>query len=164
MTISFTKVKLPYGWLGNMAPFPILWHGRRWLTSEALFQARRFDEVDPVRELIRAEKSPMGAKMVAKAHRESMIVVPQSEADLALMTDVLRRKLFEHPQLIAQLLSTGEEDIVEDCTVRPHGSGLFWGAARQADGTWLGENWLGRKWMQLRKEIRDRSDDGCERL
>ena len=38
--IWFTKVDLPYGWLGNMAPYPVLHDGCRWLTTEALFQAR----------------------------------------------------------------------------------------------------------------------------
>ena len=39
--IWFTKVNLPYGWLGNMAPYPVLHDGCRWLTTEALFQAMR---------------------------------------------------------------------------------------------------------------------------
>lgn len=30
--ITFTKVKLPYGWLGNMAPFPLSIDGG-WRTS-----------------------------------------------------------------------------------------------------------------------------------
>jgi predicted NAD-dependent protein-ADP-ribosyltransferase YbiA (DUF1768 family) len=39
--IWFTKVNLPYGWLGNMAPYPVLHDGCSWLTTEALFQAMR---------------------------------------------------------------------------------------------------------------------------
>lgn len=154
MIISFTKVKLPYGWLGNMAPFPIRWGGVVWLTSEALFQARRFADGDPVREKIRGEVSPMSAKMVAKANRATMVVEPQSEADLALMADVLRLKVAAHPLLVVQILNTGNDEIVEDCTARPNGSGLFWGAARQSDGTWRGENHLGRLWMALRADLR----------
>lgn len=153
MAISFTKVRLPHGWLGNMAPFPVEWGGLTWRTTEALFQARRFAEGDPVRELIRAEASPMGAKMVAKGHADRMVVAQQSAADLALMADVLRLKVADHPQLAEWLLATGDEEIVEDCTSRPRGSGLFWGAARQADGTWRGENWLGRLWVALRAEL-----------
>lgn len=153
MTIAFTKVRLPHGWLGNMAPFPVEWGGASWRTTEALFQARRFAEGDPVRELIRAEASPMGAKMVAKSHADRMVIAQQSGADLALMADVLRLKVAAHPQLAEWLLATGDEEIVEDCTSRPRGSGLFWGAARQADGSWRGENWLGRLWVKLRAEL-----------
>lgn len=154
MTIAFTKVRLPHGWLGNMAPFPVEWGGATWRTTEALFQARRFAEGDPVRELIRAEASPMGAKTVAKSHADRMVIAQQSGADLALMADVLRLKVAAHPQLAEWLLATGDEAIVEDCTSRPRGSGLFWGAARQADGTWRGENWLGRLWVALRADLR----------
>ena len=41
--ISFSKVALPYGWLGNMAPYPIIYEGKRWRTIEALFQSLRFN-------------------------------------------------------------------------------------------------------------------------
>jgi predicted NAD-dependent protein-ADP-ribosyltransferase YbiA (DUF1768 family) len=48
-----------------MAPYPIEHNGQVWPTSEALFQALRFD--DPtIREEIRTQKSPMSAKMIAK--------------------------------------------------------------------------------------------------
>lgn len=39
--IAFTKVKSPYGWLGNMSPYPVHYQGRTYRTTEALF--RRFD-------------------------------------------------------------------------------------------------------------------------
>jgi predicted NAD-dependent protein-ADP-ribosyltransferase YbiA (DUF1768 family) len=42
--ISFTKVKLPYGWMGNMIQCPIEYKGRKWFHTEGLFQALRFDE------------------------------------------------------------------------------------------------------------------------
>ena len=150
--IAFTKVALPYGWLGNMAPHPIRHEGETWRTPEALFQALRFRD-EAVREAIRAQKSPMTAKMVAKKHKISMVVAPMGEADLDNMRLVLRLKLEAHPGLSRQLLATGEAKIFEDCTGRPRGSGLFWGAARKGD-EWAGENRLGRLWMELRAEIR----------
>ncbi len=152
--IIFTKVALPFGWLGNMAPFKITIHDRVWLTSEALFQARRFAESDPVREKIRAEKSPMGAKMIAKSNKAAMVIVPQSAEDLALMAEVLRLKVEAHPELRKALLDTGDARIIEDCSRRAHGSGLFWGAALQPDGSWLGENKLGVLWAELRSSLR----------
>lgn len=153
MTISFTKVKLPYGWLGNMAPYPIVAHGVEWRTSEALFQAERFTDVD-IRETIRAATSPMAAKMIAKQHRDRMTIVPRSTDDLKLMARVLMMKVKQHPELAEQLLATGDEDIVEDCSARPNDSGLFWGAAKQPDGTWLGQNQLGKLWMVVRAHVR----------
>lgn len=149
-TIAFTKVDLPFGWLGNMAPFPVMHEDLRYRTTEALFQALRFE--DPaIREQIRAEKSPMAAKMRAKKHAAQRTVVPLGTQDLDNMRKVLELKLHFHPPLRRQLVATGEALIIEDCSKRPRGSGLFWGAAL-VDGAWKGANRLGLLWMELRSE------------
>ena len=151
--ITFTKVALPFGWLGNMAPYPVTYGGKAWRTTEALFQALRFED-ESIQEAIRQEKSPMAAKMVAKRHKSKMVVVPMGAADLDNMRLVLRLKLQAHPALRRQLLATGAARLVEDCSRRPHGSGLFWGAALR-EGRWVGENWLGRLWEELRASLRE---------
>jgi N-glycosidase YbiA len=152
MPITFTSVKLPHGWLGNMTPFPIKHGGKSWRTTEALFQALRFND-EAIAEEIRAEHSPMAAKMIAKREKAKMVVVPQSEEDVANMAMVLRLKLEQHPELKQKLLDTGDEIIVEDCSKRPGGSGTFWGAVLK-DGEWVGENVLGKLWMRLREELK----------
>lgn len=153
MPVAFTKVKLPNGWLGNMAAFPLTYEGVEWRTPEALFQALRFSDTR-IREEIRLERSPMGAKMVAKRHASEMTVVPTSGADLDLMEKVLRLKLEQHPQLIQDLLATGDEVIIEDVSGRPSGGRhVFWGMS-QATGEWVGENALGKIWMKLREELK----------
>ena len=149
--IVIGKVKDEGGCWGNMAPFPIEFDGKRWLTSEALFQAMRFDD-EQIREQIRNEKSPMGAKMKAKKNKEKMIVAPMSEADLENMRLVLRVKIEQHPELRQMLIESGDAFIVEDCTRRQRGSGLFWGAAF-VNGKWVGQNWLGKLWMELRDAL-----------
>ena len=151
LVIAFTKVKLPNGWLGNMAPFPVQHKGLWYPTTEALFQALRFNDPE-IREQIRTSRSPMAAKMLARKHDGLMTIVRQSDADLDNMRFVLKRKLEDHPKLVSMLVDTNDAKIIEDCTKRPHGSGLFWGAALQPDGTWKGENWLGRLWEELRQK------------
>lgn len=94
----------------------------------------------------------MGAKMKAKKNKDKMVVVPMSEADLDHMRLVLNLKVEQHPELRHLLIQTGDALIVEDCTRRQRGSGLFWGAAL-IDGEWVGNNWLGRLWMELRAEL-----------
>jgi ribA/ribD-fused uncharacterized protein len=148
--IAFRKVREAYGWLSNMSPHPV--QGFR--TAEALFQSLRFDDKDVIA-AIRAEKSPMAAKMVAKKHADKFVVVPRSEQDLDIMRAVLRAKVLQHPDLLKALLETGDELIVEDCTARQNDSGLFWGAGRQSDGSWLGKNVLGVLWMRLRTALRE---------
>lgn len=149
--ISFTKVSLPYGWMGNMSPFPITYEGKEWRTSEALFQALRFED-EEIQEAIRAEKSPMGAKFKAKANRDSMIIVPQSKEDVDNMKLCIRLKIDQHRSLMESLINTGDAPIYEDVTSRPHGSGKFWGA-ESVNGNWLGENVLGRIWMDIRNDV-----------
>ena len=77
--ISFTNVNSPYGWLGNMSAFPIDYQNERWRTSEALFQAMRFED-EAIRQIIREQRSPIAAKRKAKRLdiRHLMIVEPLS--------------------------------------------------------------------------------------
>lgn len=154
--IAFTKVALPGGYLGNMAPYPITdENGVVWRTSEALFQALRLAPDDPVREEIRAQKSPMSAKMIAKKYADKRVIEPCSGEDIANMKRVLSLKLAQHPQVLTDLRATGDAIIIEDCTKRPGGTGLFWGAKRKEDGSWDGENHLGVLWMVLREEHKE---------
>ncbi len=148
--ISFRRVKEPYGWLGNMSPYPIQYKGETYRTAEALFQSLRFDNEQIIAE-IRAEKSPMQAKWTAKKYAESRKVVPLCEEDVNNMETVLRLKLDQHPELKKSLIESGDSQIIEDCTNRPQGTGLFWGAAKIND-VWSGQNTLGKLWMRIRDE------------
>ena len=154
--IGFTKVALPYGWLGNMSPYPLDFGGIIWRTSEALFQALRFTDND-IKELIRAEKSPMGAKFVMKANKEFITTEPHSIKDVNNMRMCLKIKLQQHPELVDELIKTGDKLIYEDVTARgDKGGNLFWGAmlVENEDGFhWVGKNTLGILWMELRKEV-----------
>ena len=148
--ISFTKVKLPFGWLGNMSPYPIETFGKTWRTSEALFQALRFDS-NEIREEIRSQKSPMAAKLKAKKHRDLMYVKPLSETDIQNMRFCIILKVQQHDDLLQMLLETGDARIIEDCTNRGRrGSNLFWGAIKNGD-KWEGTNTLGILWMEIRE-------------
>jgi len=147
--IGFTKVKLPYGWLGNMSPHPINMGMVEWRSSEALFQAMRFND-EEIREKIRLEKSPFSAKLVAKANRDKMAIVPCSTEDVANMKTCLQLKLACNPDLRTALKSTGNAILFEDVTARgSRGSNLFWGAM-VIDDSLVGENVLGKIWMEIR--------------
>ena len=155
--IGFTKVALPYGWLGNMSPHPV-WHlGRTWLTTEALFQALRFrPERENLMHEVWKQKSPMAAKMVSKRLRneypDSLGHQPLDVVDLGNMQLMLRLKIAQHTALRRQLLDTGDRLIFEDIGARKGARHEFWGARRQG-GEWVGQNHLGRMWMELRSEL-----------
>lgn len=148
--VSFTKVALEYGWLGNMFRSPISEGGEIWLTSEALFQSKRFD--DPmIKELIRNEKSPMRAKMKAKKNQDQMIIVPRSEEDVELMRKVVKMKFDQNPVLKSKLKELEGRVIVENIGNRKGDRHLFWGA-KLVNEEWIGENWMGTILMDLRDE------------
>lgn len=150
-----------------MAPYPITFAGKVWKTSEALFQALRFED-ESIQELLRSQASPMGCKFKAKAIANELkkkgelhkrVIEPGSKNDVENMEFCLRLKLNHHSQLLKQLLETGSIPIYEDATSRTKtgGSALFWGAAKQVDGSWKGENMLGKIWMKIREEEQAKS-------
>ena len=126
--ITFNRNKDPNGWLSNMYPCEIEFAGKKWRTTEALFQALRFKD-EAIQELIRVEKSPMTAKAVMTANIEHLTVVKHSDTDVMNMRMCLKLKLRQHPELIKDLLATKDGFIVEDVTSRgDKGGNLFWGA------------------------------------
>lgn len=164
--IAFTTVNGDYGWLGNMSPHIAKYNDEWFRTTEALFQCMRYEGFPEVQSEIKLAKSPMSAKMVAKKHK-ALIAGRDTECeretkDLARMRECLLLKLKAHPDLKRRLLATKDSRIIEDCSRRPHGSGLFWGMKRVdkklPDGSvltnWEGRNELGKLWMTIREELR----------
>lgn len=151
--ISFTKVDLPYGWMGNMAPYPIIYENKRWLTSEALFQSMRFSN-EEIRELIRIQVSPMSAKMKAKKNRALYTVEPMSEQDVVNMKLCIKLKLVQHPILKTELLKTGDNYIYENIENRKGARHLFWGAKLINDEL-IGKNMMGKIWMEFRDKVKN---------
>jgi predicted NAD-dependent protein-ADP-ribosyltransferase YbiA (DUF1768 family) len=150
--ISFTKIDLPYGWLSNMSAHPVECFGSQWRTAEALFQALRFSDIG-IREYIRSQRSPMGAKLAAKSRKSEMTVDELSDEDVRNMAFCIRLKAQQHESIANDLICTGDVSIFEDVTTRAdRNSAKFWGAELTACG-WKGQNKLGRLWMELRAEL-----------
>jgi predicted NAD-dependent protein-ADP-ribosyltransferase YbiA (DUF1768 family) len=141
--IKITKIALPFGWMGNMAPQELKYADQSFFTSEALFQWLRFESFEDIR------------KNRALLGRGEMW--DEAESDIELMRVCLRGKLAQHPYLAALLVGSDERVIVEDCTARPRESAAFWGAIRER-GYWRGRNVLGNLWMELRAELREKSE------
>lgn len=145
------RSKDAHGWMGNMAHYQVNYQGKSFPTSEHLFQCLRFNNPEII-EQIRTEPNPMKAKWIAKSKINEMSVVPLSLGDVKNMLLVLKLKIEQHPELKQLLKDTGDAVIIEDCTNRQGGTGLFWGAALVNDN-WAGRNILGKLWMQIRKDI-----------
>jgi len=150
--LSFRKVDEPLGWLSNMSPHPIRVDTIRYPTCEHFFQCMRF-EAEGIRKIIRDQKSPMSAKMVAKKYLDRMVIPHRGEVDLDLMRTVLRIKMEFYPKLKRELIQQNPESVVvEDCSKRGGESSKFWGM-KLTGNVWEGENWLGRLWMEFRSEL-----------
>lgn len=155
MIIRITKVKEEYGWLHCMSPHPLTYEGIDFRTSESLFQYLRFEGYPKIQEEIRNQKSPMAVKMKARKYREKLnrgSNWDQSLDDIPLMRKCLLLKLNQHPDLEKKLLKTEQAIIIEDCTTHDRESARFWGAVFK-NNKWIGENILGKLWMEIRDEL-----------
>ena len=153
--VVINRVREEWGELGNMAPFPVEYEGVTYPTSEHLFQRLRLTD-DALRHEVVQVKNPMSAKMRAKKlmkENPDKTLPVCCDEDMVRMKMVLELKLQQHEKIKDTLLLTGDRFIVEDATRRQRGSGLFWGAALQEDGSWKGDNALGKLWMIIRDEF-----------
>jgi predicted NAD-dependent protein-ADP-ribosyltransferase YbiA (DUF1768 family) len=101
----------------------------------------------------------MGAKLKAKGIMKSLkesgdtskiAVTPLSDQDLKNMELCIELKISQHPDLLKELLKTGDLPIYEDVSSRgKRGSNLFWGALIEND-VWIGQNHLGKIWEKVR--------------
>ena len=151
-SIWFSKVAEEYGWMGNMAPYPIQYEGKIWRTSEALFQSLRYDD-ESIKEIIRLEKSPMGAKMKAKKFKAHMVVVPMSDKDVENMRMCVRLKIEQHSGLKIALLATKDSPIYENIGKRNGERHKFWGAKKINEDESDGINMMGEILKDLRDEF-----------
>ena len=153
--ILITKVKDTYGVFSLMSPHSVTYNGQELRTAEALFQFERFEKFPEVQAEIIAQKSPMGAKMKARLHREKLgrgINWDEAPEDIPLMKKCMLLKLEQHPEIREKLIATGNAEIIEDCTTHDRESARFWGKVYKG-GKWIGENMLGKLWMEIRAEL-----------
>lgn len=130
-----------YRFLSNFYPAEIEYGGKRYPTLEHAFQAAK--TLCPTeRELVRQAKTPGRAKQLG---RRVTLVPEWDQIKIGVMRDLLRKK-FRDMVLRAELLSTGDAELVEGNTWRD----MYWGVYQGK-----GENWLGKLLMEIRKEIRN---------
>ncbi|WP_082452876.1 NADAR family protein [Sphingomonas sp. Leaf208] len=148
--VSFRKTAEAFGGLSNMAPgFPIRIAGVHLRTSEALYQACRFPHMPDVQRLIVNEASPMTAKMRSKPYRNESRE-RWDDIRIPIMKWCIRVKLAQNWRSFGDLLlETGNMPIVEDSRKDD-----FWGAIKDSNGDFHGQNVLGRLLMELREKLR----------
>ncbi|KAL4069195.1 hypothetical protein J3A83DRAFT_4095497 [Scleroderma citrinum] len=144
--ILFYEKGKPYYEFTNFSPHSVVYKGKRYPTSEHLFQAFKFIDSHPrLAEHIRTcSDKPMVA--FDEAHKfQSSVRKDWSHVHIEKMDAVLRLKFMQHANLRRLLLSTGNAELIEDSP-----RDWFWGVG--ADRT--GSNELGKALMRLRGELR----------
>lgn len=127
----------------NFSPHAIEFRGKLYPTSEHAYQAAKC--TDPGgREEIRNARSPLLAKKLANDTYKAAKDPDWRNRKVAVLEEILRAKLAQHPEAQEALRRSGREDIVEDSP-----TDYFWGEG--ADGS--GQNMLGKLWMKLRDEM-----------
>jgi ribA/ribD-fused uncharacterized protein len=128
-----------YRFLSNFYPAQVVLDGAAYPSVEHAYQARKTD-IQAVREVIRNAKTAGQAKALGR----NVTLVPGWDAiRVPVMLQLLEQK-FADKVLRAELLDTGDAQIVEGNTWNDH----FWGVCKGR-----GENMLGKLLMAIRTEI-----------
>jgi len=144
--ILFYHKHNPYYGFTNFSAHPVKYRGKRYPTSEHLFQALKFFEHRPLlAEHIRTcSKWPSDA--FSEAHRfQSEVRSDWQSVKVQMMEEVLRLKFEQHSRLKRELLATGDAELVEDSD-----KDSFWGVGADRKG----RNELGKALMRLRDKFR----------
>lgn len=133
----------PYGCFSNFSAHGVHLDGHWWPTTEHYFQAQKFAGTEHAEEVRRASTPKRAAELGRDRKRPLRPDWEHVKNDV--MRRAVRRKFETHPKLREVLLSTGDEEIVENA---PHD--YYWGCGR----TGTGRNMLGIILMEVRAELR----------
>lgn len=140
MTINFYTPKFYV--FNNFSAHAIEFRGKLYPTAEHAYQAAKCTDPEG-QEAIRNARSPLQAKTLANETYKAVRYPDWTNKKLAVVEEILRTKLAQHPEAQEALRESGDEEIVEDSP-----TDYFWGAG--ADGT--GQNMFGKLWMKIRDE------------
>lgn len=146
MTIFFYKVQDPYGCFSNFSLHSIDLQGQTWPTSEHYYQAQKYRGTSHQALCDQIRQAPTPEAAAALGRNPAYPIQPDWDViKPKIMYAAVRQKFLTYPAIQAELLSTGDELIVENSPFD-----AYWGCG--ADGN--GRNQLGKILMQVRQEIR----------
>jgi len=144
MTVYFYGTRGKYGCFSNFSPHGVELDGVWWPTNEHFFQAQKFAGT-PHADAIREVKTPKDAAKMGRDRSR-----PLRKDWEKVKEDIMRRGVLQkfetHADIREVLLSTGDEEIVENSP-----SDYYWGCGK--DGS--GKNRLGLILMEVREMLRE---------
>jgi ribA/ribD-fused uncharacterized protein len=129
----------------NFSAHAIEFRGKLYPTCEHAYQATKCTDLLG-QEAIRNARSPLQAKTLANDTYKAAKDPDWGSKKVAVVEEILRAKLAQHPEAQEALRESGHEEIVEDSP-----TDYFWGEG--TDGS--GQNMFGKLWMKLRDEKYD---------
>ncbi|KAF8067882.1 hypothetical protein FPV67DRAFT_1494080 [Lyophyllum atratum] len=144
--VLFYDKHAPHYGFTNFSQHPVVFEGKKYPTSEHLFQSFKFHDHKPyLAEHIRKCSSKPSVAF-AEARRYQQDVRPDwPHVNMEKMDITLWHKFTQHSSLKAELLATGDAELVEDSPID-----AFWGVGHDGKG----RNELGKALMRLRKQFR----------
>ncbi|KAF8183440.1 hypothetical protein BJ912DRAFT_551949 [Pholiota molesta] len=140
----------PHYGFTNFSPHPVVYNGKKYPTSEHLFQSFKFQKHRPNL----AEHIRTCSERPSVAFSEARRFQPEVRADwkqvnIEKMDETLFHKFTQHADLRDELLATGDAELVEDSD-----KDAFWGVGADRRG----RNELGKCLERLRSKLRG---NGC---
>jgi len=132
----------PYYGFTNFSPHPVIYKGKKYPTSEHLFQSFKFQAHRPNL----AEHIRTCSERPSVAFSEARRFQPEVRSDwkkvnIEMMDEALFHKFTQHSDLQAELLGTGDAELIEDSD-----KDAFWGVGPDGQG----RNELGKCLERLR--------------
>lgn len=130
-----------YRWLSNYQSSPVALDGWIYPTVEHAYQAAK-NPSEIYRKRILADPSPRAARLLGQT---CVLRRDWDDVKVQVMRGLLQQKFAPGTTLAAQLLATGEQELIEGNTWGDQ----FWGVCNGE-----GQNWMGRLLMEQRASLR----------
>lgn len=138
MINSFTG---EYFFLSNFYSAPVTYEGITYYNNEAAFQAQKCTDKSDMQQF--AQLDPSQAKRLG---RSITLRKDWEQVKISLMTEIVRAKFTQNPELAEKLAATGSAHLEE---------GNNWGDRIWGTVNGVGANNLGKILMQIRNELRE---------
>jgi ribA/ribD-fused uncharacterized protein len=141
MAIKFYKTNAPFGFLNNFKKARMFIGGKWWNNVEAAYQAAKTVTREE-KEMIWKAATPREARDLG----QTVKMRPDwDQVKDQVMYECCMAKFLQHSDLRAQLMATGDQELIEDSPIDS-----YWGCGK--DGT--GKNQLGKTLMRIREELK----------
>lgn len=131
--------------LCNFADISVKWEGIVYPTSEHAFQAAKTLDINERYQIAR-QSTPGKAK---HAGRQVKLREDWEQVKVTVMRDILRSKFNQNCLWTRKLIATASMWLLECNTWNDR----IWGVTRDPDGSWVGQNHLGKCLMDVRREV-----------